>query len=102
MEKLQGHCGVTVHTQVSILQILFCDSQRQNEIADDEAASCPSPITNTQKHSLQNRHNFLRISGEQRGKQGEQKAQVVCDERSASDPPFARNFALASLSPLSP
>ena len=34
--------------------------------------------------SLQNRRNFLRISGEQRRKRGEPKARVVCEGRSNS------------------
>ena len=49
--------------------------------------------------SLQNRRNFLRISGEQKRKRGESEARVACEGR--SNPPLARNlrFALASLSP---
>ena len=49
--------------------------------------------------SLQNRRNFLRISGKQKRKRGESEARVACEGR--SNPPLARNlrFALASLSP---
>ena len=45
--------------------------------------------------SLQNRRDFLHISGEQRRKRGECEARVACEGR--SDPPLTRNlrFALA-------
>ena len=50
--------------------------------------------------SLQNRCDFLHISGEQRRKQGECEAQVGCKGKSTSDPPLALNsrFELAMCS----
>ena len=48
--------------------------------------------------SLQNRRDFLRISGEQRRKRGESEARIVCEGRIAKK----SQLALASLSPLFP